>query len=249
MRSLFPSAFDSTTKALNVSFNQRELSLFSNPTYELTYQFDNTTYDANIPLSLTHIPIDDIWTRVSIKIDDTTYEYDCRQDGRIYANNNTYSIFWLFLGEENDLYFGNRIMEYNMIDPIGLLGAVNQTYILRLEDKIIYRNNNPQLIGGQMSYEARLYDYESGNFTAEYVIDVTSGIVFEINGNVRIVLDSPTNYPISRHRLVMCIVWIVMLSVVPLLTIILRNEKIPHIFLNSVYLPVDWNFMVMCGLI
>ncbi len=119
------------------------------------------------------------------------------------TNNDT--IFWVHIvepgsgGSETTETVGKN---YSIFDPVGIIGAPNNEYLLTVTAKYVYWSEEAGLQGAQFSLKFEVRNL-SGVKIAEGEMDYTCGMLFNIKisaGNFRSLELIQTNYDISRNR-------------------------------------------------
>ncbi len=143
-------------------------------------------------------------TEVEGSLDKHEFKYKVDYEtGEILNKDDTYTLFWIPV--TNPMLSGWNYkdeVEYDVMDTIGLLGVVNEKYTLIVGEPKVYWDVPPKLAGAQFSFVIELFD-ENDTKVADGLMDSTCGFLEILEGgknNIKLTIESPGNFAISRNR-------------------------------------------------
>jgi hypothetical protein len=186
---------------------------------EITYNYRNGTKGEYSKLKIiTGLDKNFEYTLVSVEVNEEeilTYETD--YDTGYVKGTQKYSLLWVFtlnnLLDPLGILLENNVIE--VIDPIGILGSVNETYSMVYLEKTVLYDVAPMLFGAQYSFKVDLFDSDEQK-VGTAVLDSTSGILERVDGVIDLELENPGKYPMSRHRLTIFTILLFTMILVPI---------------------------------
>lgn len=186
-----------------LDINQKDPLFYDRPKF-VDYNYHDGTDDGKLTFEV--ISIGESTSVVKGTLDGVPRNFTVTHDGKFMNASGQQVFFWIHGIEGTFELIFEGVSHYNttyeVIDPVGLMGAVNETYNLTILDYTNYWSREPNLDGAQASakYEVR---NGSGVLVAEGILDITCGLIFTMqisNGNFKTIEIYNTNYEISRNR-------------------------------------------------
>ncbi|TXT60474.1 MAG: membrane protein of unknown function [Promethearchaeota archaeon] len=200
---LIPIAIDYISTFIGTAYNPTNPNIYKYSN-EIIYNYRNGTKGEYSTLKISSKPDQSKeYTSVIVELNDNLLiTYECEYNSGYMKNTETYSIFWVFT--LNNLLDPLGILlesdEIKVMDPVGILGKVNETYSMVFEEKTVIYDVAPMLFGAQYSFEVELFNSNDRKLGSA-IIDSTSGILEIVDGTIDLELINPGIYPMSRHRL------------------------------------------------
>ncbi|MCY3413461.1 MAG: hypothetical protein INQ03_17605 [Candidatus Heimdallarchaeota archaeon] len=228
---VFSTILSPATSRLDNSINKREMYLFEQEEY-LTYTYQNYSGNVITTLSITSLPINETHIKVLVHLD-SDLEFYVSPQGFVYNGStlllDTYSPFWVYVPNKTTFAGVSVGDSYAIFDPIGFLPS-NSIYTLDVVKKFTYYpigEDQRILAGAQASFEAILT--LNDNKIGEYIIDTTSGAVekaeFMLHGDWIELTLTDTSFGISRHRMVLIVLNLVVSLVATVIVILLMKYR------------------------
>ena len=199
--------------AIPVSFNSISTAIGTqyNPTHPNIYQEDNVLkykyqdeLDKTLDLEL-EVEVDDDgeYADVTVELDgDEKGTFICETETGYLKGTKKYVLFWIFT-TNNVLDPLSPLMEeeeLEVVDPVGILGKPDKEFTFVFEERNVYWNVPPALMGAQYSFKVDVFNQNETKVTTA-TLDSTSGILEIMEGKVDLTLEDPGNFPMSRHRI------------------------------------------------
>ncbi|MHA1147899.1 MAG: hypothetical protein ACTSR8_06605 [Promethearchaeota archaeon] len=191
---------------VNSPLNPTDINLWQTET-EIVYSYndgDKDSKDKELSFEISHK--NDI-AEVKGNVDDNKFNFEVDKDSGHYIDGGDetkkYTIFYIPV--ENPMLTAGDFEkedEYDVVDPIGLIGFAGQEFTLIVGEKKVYWDTSPQMKGAQFSFVIHLYD-ENDTKVAEGLMDSTAGFLEILQGgptNNRIEIIDPGAYMVSRNR-------------------------------------------------
>ncbi len=200
---IVPALMNQIAILLNLGANPTDIALFQNTT-TIVYEYDTGVYgDQDSTLTLVLDASDLITTKVTSTYGGDVENWDIDYSTGKIKGTETYTMFWIPIKNPmlNLAQFAIAT-EFSVKDVIGILGTKGLDYTLRIGEKKVYWDVNPELAGAQFSFVIRLYKSDE-TLMAEGLMDSTAGFLETFLGgpdNNRLTILSPGNYQISRNR-------------------------------------------------
>jgi hypothetical protein len=201
-----------------MSFFDTDLNVEGENIYQydgmMEYMYRNGTKGHEETLSLDINPDSDgDYSEVEVSLGGSTVSaYTCNQTTGFLKDTNRYTIFWILVPNylqsilSGEVFTGGVLgSEFDLIDPVGLIGGGNDTYTLEIVDRGGFLIGDSDIGGGQGSFEFIIYDDHDVK-VGEGVVDATTGVLMHFDGNVELILDDAGAFPISKNRNAM--IWI-----------------------------------------
>ena len=193
--------------ATNSALNPTNISLYQTST-TITYTWENGTLGESDTLSMTINAGDtSTYSTVEATVGETEIDYMVDYDSGEFIKNGeksgNYTLFWIPV--HNPMISFWAFMQFentSVIDPIGLLGPINASYVLVIGEEKVYWDTPQGLDGAQFSFVIRLYD-ENNTKVAEGLMDSTCGFLETLNGGATqgsLTIVSPGLFLVSRNR-------------------------------------------------
>lgn len=218
---------------VNSPLNPTEINLYQFDT-KIEYTYEEGTYegeDGNYVLDIT-VPDnpEEEYNQISVSGEEET-EYKADYETGKYVEGgevqDVYTIFWVPV--KNPMlnfweFIENR--EFDVVDPIGLIGSVGEQYKLVIGERKVYWDVAPGLDGAQFSFVIDIFD-QNDTKVAEGLMDSTCGFleVLDATGKGKIEIQDPGNFPISRNRYNMLWWGIICAVAAPVLVYIFLKKK------------------------
>ncbi len=191
--------------AVELDINPKDPLLFESQ-YTASFEYNNATNDLPLTLTVIQVHPESNWANVSIQVGDSLYWIQPTLDGFLENTSKRYSIFWLHVGNvqlEGVIFGAEAGTEFNVTDPIGLIGPPNANYTAIIDRKIVNWALEPGLHGAQFSFIVTFYNESNNVVMGTAMYDSTCGMLFTLSGGypysqVKLIT---TNYPISRNRM------------------------------------------------
>jgi len=189
--------------------NPTEISLYQANT-KITFTYESGKYGHADTLELTIIPPADPqtgFTSVLAEFEDKQINFECDYEtGKLVLDDSVseyYTLFYIPIVNPM-LTLGDPFeqTEFQVMDVLGLFGPIDEIYKLRIGERRVYWEVNPELDGAQFSFEIFLYDANDFK-VAGGLMDSTCGLLELIEGgsnNAKLTILSPGSYEISRNR-------------------------------------------------
>lgn len=216
--------------------NEREAYFFQQ-SHSATYQYEGAG-GASTTVTLRGTVVNATHTNVTVWVDGTRdgtfwvnpagylYEIPATGAGTVTGN---YSPWWVFLANPMLGNIHEEGADYDLVDPTGFFGTLNQPLTLVTDRKFVYwpyEHAQDFLLGAQASIDAHVVN-AAGDTVGTVILDATCGVVEEWHwidgGAFHALVLLETTFPISRNR-------ITMLMVAPIIGAI--------VFLAAAYLTV-----------
>ncbi len=191
--------------AVYLNINPQDPLLFDKQQFA-SFSYNNGTNDRM--LNLTVAQVETTWSNVSIQVDLIQSWINVTHDG-FYNSTDRYTIFWLHVPNPltSGIALGTIIgTEFNITDPIGLIGPAGTDYKGIVTDKFVVwptESGLDGLHGAQYAFQITFYNMSNNAVIAQGVYDQTVGMLFSLEGGspfIQVELVS-TDYPISRNRM------------------------------------------------
>ena len=187
--------------AFNSNINTRDPLYFDRPMVS-TYEYNNGTDVMDLDFNVVSVGSNQSTLDVILGTDTVSLNYTF--DGWYVPGDDpstSQSIFWIhIIGGERSEFSENIGNSFNISDPAGLIGPVNASYNLTIVDNTAYWSVEPGLHGAQASLVFEITDW-GGARVGSGLMDLTCGMVFELDvGSVSMRL-LRTSYDISRNRI------------------------------------------------
>lgn len=237
--------------ALDTPFSQSSLNLGQYETQIAMEYHDGVMGHPTTSLLIDIVPDrDHDVSNYTITIGASVYTFQCNYTTGYVKDTTRYPFFWVYL--ENNLLYGHIEdgTEIPVCDPVGLLGAVDAEYTILSQQKLVYWTDDPGMTGSQLSFKFVLYD-AMGNAQAIGIMDVTSGLLMTLDGQISLKTIDPGTFPISRHRYTGFPIVIASIILIPLIAFLWKrdSELTILLFLGTFCVAVDVYFDVwMVGL-
>lgn len=212
--------------------NRTNINLFQTST-QIVYTYESGKYGESDTLELTILADSSTGvTSVIAEFDGKQESFNCDYEtGKLIvggAVSEYYTMF--FIPVKNPMLtlgdFAEQT-EFDIMDPIGILGTKNQLYTLRIGEKKVYWDVNPEIAGAQFSFIIDFYD--SGDYKiGDGLMDSTCGFLEILEGgssNIKLTILSPGNYEISRNRMNM-LLWSFVIGIpLPFISYFILRKK------------------------
>ena len=204
-----PFVINQTLILLNSPLNPTNVNLYQYTT-EIEYEFQEGDIDADTESLTLDIEVgddpEDDYTQVEAELDKSKANYEMEYKSGKYVEGgdvkDKYTFFWIPV--KNPMLTAGEFAEeeeYEIIDPLGLLGNSSKTYTLVVGEKKVFWDVPAGMDGAQFSFIINIYD-ENDSKVADGLMDSTCGFLEVLDAKDRGFLEikDPGEYPVSRNR-------------------------------------------------
>ncbi|MHA1274221.1 MAG: hypothetical protein ACTSQP_12120 [Promethearchaeota archaeon] len=219
---------------VNSPLNPTNIELFQTET-TVKYQYDEgkykgDSYKLTMEIDTPDDPEKD-FTKVTVKLGDATIKFEIDYDTGKYVSggNKTdkYTFFWIPV--KNPMLNAWEFIQdetYDIVDPIGILGAKGASYTLQIGERKVYWDSPPDMDGAQFSFIINIFN-ENDSKVASGLMDSTCGFLEILDAKDKGYLEiiSPGSFAVSRNRYNVLWWGLVCAIAAPIIVFILCKKK------------------------